>query len=76
MTAKNIGEFIQKLRKEKGLTQREPAGQIGISDKTISKCYFVMYLYISPYVTSDTLPIFSASSIQPCVNPFFANKYR
>lgn len=37
MTAKNIGEFIQKLRKEKGLTQRELAGQIGISDKTISK---------------------------------------
>ena len=25
MTAKNIGEFIQKLRKEKGLTQRELA---------------------------------------------------
>ena len=37
MTEKSIGEFIQELRKEKGLTQRELASQIGISDKTISK---------------------------------------
>ena len=34
---KNIGEFLQELRKGKGLTQRELAEQIGISDKTISK---------------------------------------
>ena len=75
MTSKNR-RIDPEIKKRKSLTQRELAGQIGISDKTISKCYFVMYLYISPYVTSDTLPIFLASSIQPCVNPFFANKYR
>lgn len=37
MTEKSIGEFIQELRKENGLTQKELASQIGISDKTISK---------------------------------------
>ncbi len=35
--AKNIGKFLQELRKGKGLTQKELAEQIGISDKTISK---------------------------------------
>lgn len=34
---KNIGSFLQELRKSKGLTQKELAEQIGISDKTISK---------------------------------------
>lgn len=34
---KNIGEFLQELRKEKGFTQKELAEQIGVSDKTISK---------------------------------------
>lgn len=34
---KNIGKFLQELRKSKGLTQKELAEQIGISDKTISK---------------------------------------
>lgn len=34
---KNIGGFLQELRKSKGLTQKELAEQIGISDKTISK---------------------------------------
>lgn len=34
---KNIGEFLQELRKEKGVTQKELAEQIGVSDKTISK---------------------------------------
>ncbi len=37
MTEKSIGDFIQELRKENGLTQKELASQIGISDKTISK---------------------------------------
>lgn len=37
MDQKKIGHFISMLRKEKGLTQKELAGQIGISDKTISK---------------------------------------
>ena len=35
--SKNIGEFLQELRKSKGLTQKELAEQIGVSDKTISK---------------------------------------
>lgn len=34
---KNIGEFLQELRKSKGLTQKELAEQIGVSNKTISK---------------------------------------
>lgn len=34
---KTIGEFLQELRKGKGLTQKELAEQIGVSDKTISK---------------------------------------
>ncbi|MCH5340015.1 MAG: helix-turn-helix transcriptional regulator [Acetatifactor sp.] len=32
-----IGKFIADLRKEKGLTQRELAETVGVSDKTISK---------------------------------------
>ena len=32
-----IGRFIAELRKEKGMTQRELANDIGVSDKTISK---------------------------------------
>ncbi len=31
------GKFIQKVRKEAGLTQRELAEKLGVSDKTISK---------------------------------------
>lgn len=34
---KDIGIFIQEIRKNKGLTQKELAEKIGISDKTISK---------------------------------------
>ena len=34
---KDIGKFLQEVRKSKGLTQKELAEQIGISDKTISK---------------------------------------
>ena len=37
MTNKNMGEFIHVLRKEKGLTQRELAEKIAVSDKTVSK---------------------------------------
>lgn len=37
MEANSIGEFIQVLRKDKGLTQKELAEIIGMSDKTISK---------------------------------------
>lgn len=37
MATKTIGEFIQFLRKEKGLTQKELAEKVNVSDKTISK---------------------------------------
>ena len=37
MDQTRIGTFIAVLRKEKGLTQKELAEQIGISDKTVSK---------------------------------------
>ena len=37
MDQKYVGRFIQTLRKEKGLTQRELADRICVSDKTISK---------------------------------------
>ena len=39
MKANSIGEFIQQLRKEKGMTQKELADIIGMSDKTISICF-------------------------------------
>lgn len=32
-----IGTFIAALRKEQGLTQRQLAEELGISDKTVSK---------------------------------------
>lgn len=32
-----IGSFIAQIRKEKGMTQKELAGAIGVSDKTVSK---------------------------------------
>jgi len=32
-----IGKFILEIRKQKGMTQKELAEQIGVSDKTISK---------------------------------------
>lgn len=37
MKTNNIGGFIQQLRKEKDMTQKELAEIIGMSDKTISK---------------------------------------
>lgn len=37
MNQSNIGLFIQTLRKEKGLTQKELADRLGISDKAVSK---------------------------------------
>ena len=37
MDQTRIGTFIAVLGKEKGLTQKELAEQIGISDKTVSK---------------------------------------
>ena len=37
MDQKKTGEFIQQLRKAQGLTQKELADKLGISDKTVSK---------------------------------------
>ena len=37
MDCQKVGDLIYRLRKEKQLTQKELANQIGISDKTISK---------------------------------------
>ena len=37
MDQEKIGKFILEMRKQKGLTQKELAEKIGISDKTISK---------------------------------------
>ena len=34
---KDIGKFMQETRKSVGLTQKEIADRIGVSDKTISK---------------------------------------
>ena len=33
----NIGKFINELRKEKGMTQKEMAEKIGVTDRAISK---------------------------------------
>ena len=40
----NIGEFIEKLRKEKNITQRQLGKSIGVSDKVISKWERGVYL--------------------------------
>lgn len=37
MDQHRIGAFISELRKERGLTQKELADKIGVSDKTVSK---------------------------------------
>ena len=37
MDAKQVGLFIQELRKEKGITQKELADILHVSDKTISR---------------------------------------
>ena len=36
MSNKSIGSFLSELRKEKGITQRDLADYLGVSDKTIS----------------------------------------
>lgn len=37
MDCAKIGKLIEHLRKEKGLTQKEVAEQLNISNKTVSK---------------------------------------
>ena len=39
MNQVKIGNFIAQIRKEEGMTQKELAGAIGVSDKTVSKVY-------------------------------------
>lgn len=34
---KDMGQFMQEMRKKNGMTQKELAELIGVSDKTISK---------------------------------------
>lgn len=37
MNQDNVGEFIQTIRKDKGLTQKQLAEKVGVTDKAISK---------------------------------------
>ena len=37
MDLSKVGQLIYDLRREKGLTQKQLADQMGLSDKTISK---------------------------------------
>ena len=37
MDSKKIGQFIAKLRKEKGLTQKQLGNKLYVTDKAISK---------------------------------------
>lgn len=37
MNSEKIGQFIAELRKEKQLTQKELALQVGVTDKAVSK---------------------------------------
>ena len=37
MTNKSMGEIISTLRKEKGMTQKELADMLNITDKAVSK---------------------------------------
>ena len=37
MNQERTGALIRRLRMEKGLTQRELAGRLGVSDKAVSK---------------------------------------
>ena len=37
MTNKTMGEIISTLRKEKGMTQKELADHLGLTDKAVSK---------------------------------------
>ena len=37
MTSRSMGEIISTLRKEKGMTQKEIADRLGITDKAVSK---------------------------------------
>ena len=37
MAATNIGDTLARLRKDRGMTQKELAGKLNVSDKTVSK---------------------------------------
>ena len=46
MNYETIGKFIQSKRKEKGLTQKELAEKLGVTDKAVSKWERGLFLYI------------------------------
>ena len=37
MNAKTLGEFVAALRQEKGLTQKQLADRLGVTDKAVSR---------------------------------------
>lgn len=43
MDCSKVGELIRLKRIENGLTQKQLADAMNISDKTISKCYAYLY---------------------------------
>lgn len=63
MDQTRIGTFIAVLRKEKGLTQKELAEQIGISDKTVSKWEtgFPIWWYVAPTIINTFLESYDFS---------------
>ena len=46
MNKQKIGDFIKKKRKEKGLTQKELAEKLEITDRAISKWERGLFLYL------------------------------
>lgn len=68
MNQNAIGEFIQIARKEKGLTQKQLADQIHVSDKTISK-------WENGFSTPDTSLLLSlCSALDISVNELISGK--
>ena len=72
MMTNDIGKFIQEIRKEKGLTQKELAELIGVSDKTISKWEngnsspdTSMLMSLSEALEITVNELFSADKISP-----------
>ena len=50
MDNKKLGELILKLRKEKGLTQKQLADKLNVSDKSVSKWERGIIYPFSPFL--------------------------